>query len=80
MQSSGLIRKIDDLGRIVLPAEIRRVLGLRTHDSLDITHDGECIVLRKHEATCVLCGQTGSMVPFNDRLVCKHCMQKVKEA
>ena len=78
MRSSGLVRKIDDLGRIVLPAEIRRTLGLRTHDSLEISMDGELIALRKHEKTCVLCGNTGDMVPFLNKSVCSACIGSIK--
>lgn len=73
MKSTGVVRKIDELGRIVLPSEIRRVFGIREGDELDISVDGERVILQKRQDVCVFCSSQEALVDFRDRKVCGRC-------
>ena len=70
---SGIARKIDDLGRIVIPAETRRLFNIREGDQLTISIQGSNIVLRKLENTCTFCGSTESVISFQGKGVCTTC-------
>jgi transcriptional pleiotropic regulator of transition state genes len=78
VSDTGIVRRIDDLGRIVLPMELRRTLGIRVKDPLSISVEGERIILEKHHDACAICGGTGDMVMVNDRAVCADCVALVK--
>jgi transcriptional pleiotropic regulator of transition state genes len=78
MNDTGIVRRIDDLGRIVLPMELRRTLGIRMKDPLSISVDGERIILEKHHDNCAICGGGGEMVVVNDRAICLDCVALVK--
>ena len=56
MKSTGIVRKVDELGRIVLPIELRRTLDIAEKDAIEIYVDGESIILKKYEPTCIFCG------------------------
>lgn len=73
MTESGIARKIDDLGRIVIPAETRRLFNIREGDQLTISIEGSNIVLRKLESTCVFCGATENVLGFKGRGLCSQC-------
>jgi transcriptional pleiotropic regulator of transition state genes len=73
MKSTGVVRKIDELGRIVLPSELRRIFGIREGDQLDISVDGERIILEKRQDVCLFCGSENPSVEFRGRLVCENC-------
>jgi transcriptional pleiotropic regulator of transition state genes len=68
-----MVRKIDDLGRIVVPAETRRLLNIHEGDELEIGVENETIVIKKLEASCVFCGSTEAVVAFKGRGVCGEC-------
>lgn len=68
-----MVRKIDDLGRIVVPAETRRLFNIREGDELAISVENDAIVLRKLEASCVFCDSTEDVAPFRGRGICKDC-------
>lgn len=70
---SGIARKIDDLGRIVIPAETRRMFNIREGDQLSIAIEGSAIVLRKVDATCIFCGTTEQVAAFKDKGICSSC-------
>lgn len=72
-----IVRKIDDLGRIVIPAETRRLFNIREGDELEISVDSGAIMLRKLEATCVFCGSTEDVGEFLGRGICGVCRGKV---
>jgi transcriptional pleiotropic regulator of transition state genes len=72
-----IMRKIDDLGRIVIPAETRRLFNIREGDELEISVENNAIVLRKLEATCVFCGSTDDVEEFLGRGICGVCRSKV---
>jgi transcriptional pleiotropic regulator of transition state genes len=70
-----IVRKIDDLGRVVVPAETRRLFNIHDGDELAITVENGGIVLRKLEASCIFCGSTQGVEPFKDRGVCAECRE-----
>lgn len=73
MKSTGVVRKIDELGRIVLPSEIRKVFGIREGDELDISVEGERVILQKRTDLCLFCGADESLVDYKGRKVCESC-------
>ena len=79
MKSTGIVRKVDELGRIVLPIEMRRTLDIAEKDSLEIYVEGESIILRKYQAACVFCDSTKNIVSFKGRNVCTDCIAKLNE-
>lgn len=77
MKSTGIVRRVDGLGRIVLPMELRNLLNIGPRDSLEIYMDGSSIILKKYEPQCVFCDNAGDMVIFNGKNVCKECLKKL---
>ncbi len=77
MKSTGVVRKIDELGRIVLPSEIRRVFAIHEGDELEISVDGEQIILNKRKDLCVFCGAESPAIDYHDRKVCDSCAQEL---
>jgi transcriptional pleiotropic regulator of transition state genes len=75
-----MVRKIDDLGRIVVPAETRRLFNIHEGDELGISVEDDAILLRKIEATCVFCGSTENVAPFKGRGLCFDCRTEVTES
>lgn len=68
MKSVGIIRKVDDLGRIVLPAELRRTLDIAEQDAMEIYVDGASVVLRKYEETCIFCGSSQDILSYREKM------------
>ncbi|MEA2447110.1 MAG: AbrB family transcriptional regulator, transcriptional pleiotropic regulator of transition state [Actinomycetota bacterium] len=79
MKSTGVVRKIDELGRIVLPSELRRVFGIREGDELEISVNGEQIILQKRQDLCLFCGAEQPAVEFKGRRVCDSCAQQLSQ-
>lgn len=79
MKTTGIVRKTDGLGRVVLPAELRRTLGIEKTDSLEIFTDEDSIVLRKHRPGCIFCGNTESITYFNKTPVCFNCAKTIAD-
>lgn len=79
MKSTGIVRKVDELGRIVLPIELRRTFGIAEKDALEIYVDGENIILRKYEPDCIFCGNAKDITVFRNRNVCSKCMAELKK-
>lgn len=78
MSDTGIVRRVDDLGRIVLPMELRRTLGINVRDPMSISVDGERIIVAKHADSCVLCGTTDDIVRVKDRAICRDCVAAVQ--
>lgn len=74
MKSTGIVRRVDDLGRIVLPIELRRTLGIDVRDSLEIYVDEDKIVLKKYEPSCIFCGEANDVITLGGRNVCPKCV------
>lgn len=78
MKSTGIVRKVDELGRIVLPIELRRTLNIDIKDSIEIYVDNSSIVLKKYEPTCVFCGEANDVISYKDKNICKSCLEEMK--
>ena len=79
MKSTGVVRKVDELGRIVLPIEIRKVLDIQQKDAIEIFTDEDKIVLQKYQPACIFCNNVDDIVYFNGKRVCTKCVEKLKE-
>ena len=77
MKSTGVVRRVDELGRIVIPIELRNKLGIAEKDPLEIYVDGSNIVLKKFETNCVFCGSSKKLVEYEDKLICNKCIKKL---
>ena len=77
MKSTGIVRKIDDLGRIVLPIELRRVLDIDKDSSLEIYVENDGIVLRKYQPSCIFCGSSEDVAAFQGRNICGKCREAI---
>jgi len=74
MKSTGIVRKVDELGRVVIPIELRRTLCIEEKDALEIYVDSDRIILRKYEPACVFCGNANEVTNFKNKNVCKECL------
>ena len=79
MKSIGIVRKVDELGRIVLPIELRKTLGIAVKDTLEIAVDGHCIILSKYESMCSFCGGTNDLKSFKNKKVCQKCAEELNK-
>ena len=77
MKSTGIIRKVDELGRIVLPIEIRRKLDIQEKDELEIFMENDQIVLQKFEPSCIFCASSEGLVSYHGKNVCQECIQNM---
>lgn len=79
MHDTGIVRRVDDLGRIVIPMELRRTLGIKVKDPMAIFVEGDRIILEKHRDACAICGETDeNMVEVDDRPICATCVERIK--
>ena len=79
MKSTGVVRKVDELGRIVLPIEIRKILEIDVKDALEIFTEDDKIILRKYTPACIFCGNADDVVYFNNKRICTDCLKKIKD-
>ena len=79
MKSTGIVRKVDERGRIVLPAELRRTLNIAEKDPLEIYVDGASVILKKHENRCVFCGSTEQSHIFKGKNICLKCLAQLNQ-
>lgn len=77
MKSTGIIRKVDELGRIVIPMELRNKLKIEEKDPMEIYVEGSSIVLKKVDDSCILCGNNKNVLIYNKRSICKNCIKKI---
>lgn len=80
MVDTGMIRHVDDLGRIVIPMELRRTLGINPKDPMAISVEGERIILEKSKDVCIFCGNEADLKRINDRTVCEICIEDIKSS
>ena len=78
MKATGIVRKVDDLGRIVIPIELRRTLDIEIKDAIEIFVDGEYIMLKKCEPTCGFCGNAANVKRIEEKNICADCITKIK--
>lgn len=79
MKSTGIIRKVDDLGRIVLPIEMRRILDIAERDELEIYMENDRIILQKYEPACIFCTSSRRLISYGGKNVCRDCVKKMME-
>ncbi|MBQ7661253.1 MAG: AbrB/MazE/SpoVT family DNA-binding domain-containing protein [Clostridia bacterium] len=77
MKSTGIIRKIDVLGRLVLPIELRRTLDIETGDEIEIFTEGKTVILAKYEDACIFCGSKRNVADFAGKKICGACREKI---
>ncbi len=79
MKSTGIVRKVDELGRIVLPIELRRTLNIAEKDELEIYVDEDSIILKKYEPSCIFCGNSKDVYTFKGKNICPKCMEELNK-
>ena len=80
MKSTGIVRRLDSLGRLVLPIELRRTHGIAPDDPIEIFVDGDTIILRKYQRGCTLCGSMGNLIDVDGIAICRDCAEKIAKA
>ena len=80
MKSTGIVRKVDELGRVVIPIELRRTLDIAERDPLEIYVDSDKIILRKYEPACIFCGSAKNVTVFHNKNICKKCLDDLHQA
>lgn len=78
MKSTGIVRKVDELGRIVLPIEMRRTLDIAEKDALEIYVEGDSIILRKYQPACIFCDNMKNVISFQGKNICSDCLEIIK--
>ena len=79
MKSTGIVRKIDELGRVVLPMELRKTLNLNVKDALEIYVEGEKIILKKYMPCCIFCGSDEGTTEFKGNNICENCKKEISK-
>ncbi len=77
MKATGIIRKVDELGRIVIPKELRKSMDIKETDPMEIFTDGDSIILKKYTPFCAFCGSSQSLVSFGGKNICSECAKKI---
>lgn len=80
MKSTGVVRRVDELGRIVIPIELRRTLDIAEKDALEIYVDGEQIILKKYEPACIFCGDARDVINYRGKNICTKCLEQIKNS
>jgi transcriptional pleiotropic regulator of transition state genes len=78
MKSTGIVRKVDELGRIVLPIELRRTLDIAEKDALEIYVEESSIILRKYEPACIFCDSAKNVTSYKGKNICAECLKELK--
>ena len=79
MKSTGIVRKVDELGRVVIPFEIRNKFDIAEKDPIEIYVEGSSIILKKFEPNCVFCGSSKDLVEYKDKLICSKCAESIND-
>jgi len=77
MKSTGIVRKLDDLGRVVIPIELRRTMDIAIKDTLEIFVEGDQIILKKYHPSCIFCEDTRDVMTYKGKLVCRNCLAEL---
>ena len=78
MKATGIVRRVDELGRIVLPIELRRTLEIEERDALEVYVDGASIVLKKYQPACIFCGNAKNVAAYKGKNICRACLRQLK--
>ncbi len=79
MKATGFVKKIDELGRIVIPKDIRKTLEVDHNDYLQFFLDGDSIVMKRFGEFCALCNSTDDLTKFNDKFICESCLRELRK-
>jgi transcriptional pleiotropic regulator of transition state genes len=79
MKTTGIIRQLDTLGRIVLPIELRRTIGIGPKDMIEIFVEGSSVILRKYEPDCLFCSGSRDLTPYKDKMICACCLKELRQ-
>lgn len=79
MKSTGIVRKVDELGRIVIPKELRRTLAINESDPMEIYTEGDQVILKKYEPTCIFCGEGKDVINYKGKNICKSCINEIRK-
>ncbi|MBE6067965.1 MAG: AbrB/MazE/SpoVT family DNA-binding domain-containing protein [Clostridium lundense] len=80
MKATGIVRKVDSLGRVVIPREITKTHNIKLNEtSLEIYVDGDQIILKKYQPSCIFCHEAKVIVEFKGKNVCKKCIKELKK-
>ena len=77
MKATGIVRRLDQLGRIVIPKELRTTLDLKDTDPVEIFTEGDTIILRKYQPSCIFCSEAEGLVQIDGKNVCRKCVEKI---
>lgn len=77
MKSTGIVRNLDELGRIVIPKEIRKKMEIDQKDPIEIFIDGNSVILKKYEKGCIFCNNSKDLQVYKDKLICKKCLNSI---
>lgn len=77
MKSTGIVRKVDDLGRVVLPSELRKNLNIDIRDNVEIYVSGESIILKKYHPSCIFCETVDNITQFKGKNICTECLNQL---
>ncbi len=78
MKATGIVRKVDELGRIVIPKELRGILDINIKDPLEIFTEDTNIILKKYNPGCVFCGNINNVTRFKENNICSDCLEEMK--
>lgn len=78
MKATGIVRRVDELGRIVIPKELRNLFNVKEKDPLEIFTDDSGIILRKYEISCILCDEKSNLIDIDGKKMCSKCIDKIK--
>ena len=78
MKSTGIVRHIDELGRIVVPKEMRMKMDIASSDPVEIYVEGNKIILTKYHPCCNFCGSENDVVNFKGKKICRECLEEIK--
>ena len=79
MKSTGVVRKVDELGRIVVPIELRRTMDISVKDTLEIFVEGDKIILKKYHPACIFCENAKDVISYKGKMICKDCLNDLKK-
>ena len=79
MKTTGIIRQLDTLVRIVMPIELRRTIGIGPKDMIEIFVEGSSVILRKYEPDCLFCGGSRDLTPYKDKMICARCLKELRQ-
>lgn len=78
VKNTGIVRRVDDLGRIVIPKKTRTTLGIETKDPLEIFVSNDAIMLRKYAPSCVFCGENDGLIEYKGKKICRKCREEIR--